>query len=300
MIEIQNIKNCSKEGIIDLLLDEKTHQFEIYLPKETVLFSSSSLDIANDYAVLAFSGQKLKNASDTFEYNYVSPSEHSSVCFKCEAKKIEKQLSFHASHDPLTGLHNRDIFDQEVRLAIHEMSDSDSDSQHALCHLSISQFTMINDTCGHRAGDKLLQRIGGILQQKIRAPSDAIARVGGDEFGILLRHCPLEAAERICEDITTEVSTQKFEYEDRSFDINIGIGIVPITSKTTDLGELNSYANTACDKAKAQGKNRVTGTHVRVSGQRRVRHAYGRCAERLAGWRCGDDGEPDGVQARGL
>lgn len=174
---------------------------------------------------------------------------------RTEAKRIEKQLSFHASHDPLTGLHNRDIFDQEVRLAIHEMSESDS--QHALCHLSISQFTMINDTCGHRAGDKLLQRIASILQQKVRAPSDAVARVGGDEFGILLRHCPMEAAERICEEIANEFSSQKFEYEDRTFDINVGIGIVPITSETTDLGELNSYASTACNKAKERGKNRV-------------------------------------------
>ena len=174
---------------------------------------------------------------------------------RTEAKKIEKQLSFHASHDPLTGLHNREIFDQEVRLAIHEMEGSDS--QHALCHLSISQFNMVNETSGHRAGDKMLQQIAGVLKQKVRAPSDAVARIGGDEFGILLRHCPMEAAQRICEVIASELSSQKFEHGDLSFDINVGIGIVSITNETTNLGELISAASAACNKAKERGKNRV-------------------------------------------
>ena len=174
---------------------------------------------------------------------------------RTEAKRIEKQLSFHASHDPLTGLHNREIFDQEVRLAIHEVEDSDS--QHALCHLSLSQFNMINETCGHRAGDKLLQQVAAVLQQKVRAPSDAIARIGGDEFGILLRHCPMDAAQRICEVIAGEFTSHKFEHEDKSFDVNVGIGIVSITHETDKLAELISAASAACNKAKERGKNRV-------------------------------------------
>ncbi|MBT5293580.1 MAG: EAL domain-containing protein [Cellvibrionales bacterium] len=174
---------------------------------------------------------------------------------RTEAKRIEKQLSFHASHDPLTGLHNREIFDQEVRLAIHEVEGSDS--QHALCHLSLSQFNMINETCGHRAGDKLLQQVAAVLQQKVRAPSDAIARIGGDEFGILLRHCPMDAAQRICEVIAGEFTDHKFEHHDKSFDINVGIGIVSITNETDKLAELISAASAACNKAKERGKNRV-------------------------------------------
>lgn len=174
---------------------------------------------------------------------------------RTEAKQIEKQLSFHASHDPLTGLHNREIFDQEVRLAIHEMEDSDS--QHALCHLSLSQFDMINERSGHRAGDKVLQQVAAILKQKVRAPSDAVARIGGDEFGILLRHCPMEAAQRICEVIAGEFTNQKFDYGDVNFELNVGIGIVSITNETNNLADLISAASAACNKAKERGKNRV-------------------------------------------
>ncbi len=174
---------------------------------------------------------------------------------RTEAKQIEKQLSFHASHDPLTGLNNREVFDQEVRLAIEETAESDT--QHALCHLSLSQFAMINETCGHSAGDKLLQKIAAVLKQRVRAPSDAVARIGGDEFGILLRHCPIDAAERICEVIASEFADQKFVFDDKTFDINIGIGIVPINQETSDLSELISLASAACNKAKERGKNRV-------------------------------------------
>ncbi len=174
---------------------------------------------------------------------------------RTEVKRIEKQLSFHASHDPLTGLHNREVFDQEVRLAIHEMAESDS--QHALCHLSLSQFNIVNETCGHNAGDKLLQKVASVLKQKVRAPSDAVARIGGDEFGILLRHCSIDIANRICEVIASEFSNMTFEFDNKVFDINVGIGIVAINSDTTDLAELISSASAACNKAKERGKNRV-------------------------------------------
>ncbi|WP_299122327.1 hypothetical protein [uncultured Tenacibaculum sp.] len=93
MIQIQEIKNASKEDVINLLLEEKNQPFEIFVPKETMLYHSTNQDIANDYAVLAFSGQMLKNASDSFEYDYVSPSEHLSVCFTCVAKDFEELAS---------------------------------------------------------------------------------------------------------------------------------------------------------------------------------------------------------------
>ena len=174
---------------------------------------------------------------------------------RTEAKQMERQLSFHASHDPLTGLHNREMFDQEVRLAMHEAMASDA--EHALCHLDLVQFNMINDTCGHRAGDRLLQQVAGVLKNKVRAPSDAIARIGGDEFGILFRHCPMEAAQRVCEVISSELASQRFEHEEKMFDANVAIGIVPITKEMTDLGELVSAAGAACHKAKERGENRV-------------------------------------------
>lgn len=90
MIEIQDIKNHSVEDIIDLLLDEKVQPFKIYVPKSTVLFSSTNEDIANDYAMLAYAGQKLSDSSDNLDYEYISPNIHSSVCFTISTKNIEK------------------------------------------------------------------------------------------------------------------------------------------------------------------------------------------------------------------
>lgn len=174
---------------------------------------------------------------------------------KTEIKNIEKRLSFHASHDPLTGLHNRDIFDQEIRLALHEAENNGT--EHCLCHLSLSQFNIINETYGHRIGDKLLQKVARLLQKKVRAPSDVIARIGGDEFGILLRHCSIEAAERICEVIVTELGESKFEHNDKSFEINAGIGIVSMAGESPELSDVVSAAIAACNMAKERGKNKV-------------------------------------------
>ncbi len=172
-----------------------------------------------------------------------------------EVKNFEKQLSYHTKHDYLTGLFNRGIFDQEVRLAIHE-ADS-SDVEHCICQLSLSQFNIVNETSGHRAGDKLLQTVANLLQQKVRAPSDVVARIGGDEFGILLRHCSLETAQKICRSIVEEIDKTHFEFENNHFDINVGIGIVAIDGHIDNLGDAISAASAACSMAKGRGKNRV-------------------------------------------
>ncbi|MBR9805510.1 diguanylate cyclase, partial [bacterium] len=172
-----------------------------------------------------------------------------------EAQHLEQQLSFHANHDPVTGLQVRSMFDQELRLAIHECNQDDS--SHALCQLDILQFKMINDTCGRHAGDKLLQQIAQTLKDKVKAPSDMITRLGGDEFGFLLRHCPIESAQQICEIICQEISSQAFEWEGKRFEINVGIGIAPISSHSHELSDVVYAAGTACNMAKERGKNRV-------------------------------------------
>lgn len=89
MIEIQDIIDKNERDIIDLLLDEKEQPFEIYVPKSTVLFGSTSSDIADDYAMLAFAGQKLSEVAEEFDYNYVSPSDHESVLFEVTTKDIQ-------------------------------------------------------------------------------------------------------------------------------------------------------------------------------------------------------------------
>ena len=92
MIEIQNIRNATIDDVVNLLLEERTQLFEIHIPKSTKLFASLNEDIANDYAMLAFAGQKLNEVADEFLYNYISPSEHYSILFEIRTKDI-KQLA---------------------------------------------------------------------------------------------------------------------------------------------------------------------------------------------------------------
>ncbi len=90
MIEIQNVSNVTLDDLVNMLLDEKKQPFKIYVPKSTQLFASSHEDIANDYAMLAFAGQKLNEVADEFSYYYVSPSEHDSVLFEVKVKDIRR------------------------------------------------------------------------------------------------------------------------------------------------------------------------------------------------------------------
>ena len=90
MIEIQDINNATIDDLINLLLDEKVQPFEIYVPKSTQLFASTYEDVANDYAMLAFAGQKLNEVADDFSYHYVSPSEHESILFEVKTNDINR------------------------------------------------------------------------------------------------------------------------------------------------------------------------------------------------------------------
>jgi PAS domain S-box-containing protein len=106
-------------------------------------------------------------------------------------RELKKQLTYQASHDPLTGLVNRTRFEEDVREAIS--SCDESGIGHALCYMDLDQFKIVNDTCGHMAGDALLKQLSQILAKRVR-DSDVLARLGGDEFGLLLRNCDLENA----------------------------------------------------------------------------------------------------------
>lgn len=172
-----------------------------------------------------------------------------------EVETIEKRLSFHASHDLQTGLSNRDTFEHEVRLAINDSTSHGT--EHCLCYISLSQFDIVAESYGHKIGDQLLRQVATILQKKVRAPSDVIARIEGYEFGILLRHCTVEAAERICGLITTNFTSAEFRYDDKSFEISAGVGIVAVNGEIIEISSLLSAAIAACNTAKERGKNKT-------------------------------------------
>ena len=172
-----------------------------------------------------------------------------------ESRELNRRLSYHASHDLLTGLVNRREFESRVERALEEREGA-RESSYALCYLDIDQFKIINDTCGHSAGDALLGQVGALLKSKVRW-RDTLARLGGDEFGILLESCSLDEAMRTAEVLREAVRNFRFTWEDRVFRLGASIGVVPIAADNEDVASILSAADSACAAAKEGGRNRV-------------------------------------------
>ncbi len=130
------------------------------------------------------------------------------------------------------------------------------ETAYALCHIDVDQFKIINDTCGHSAGDALLGQVGALLKTKIRW-RDTLARLGGDEFGVLLESCELEEAMTMADQLRETINKYKFVWEERTFRLSCSIGVVPITGDSEDVATLLSTADSACAVAKELGRNRV-------------------------------------------
>jgi diguanylate cyclase (GGDEF)-like protein/PAS domain S-box-containing protein len=171
-----------------------------------------------------------------------------------ESRELNRRLSYHASHDVLTGLVNRREFEQRLERALK--SAKARETSYALCYLDLDQFKIVNDTCGHGAGDALLGQVGQLLKSKIRW-RDTLSRLGGDEFAVLLEACSLDEALRSAEGLRESVRNYKFIWEDRNFRLGASVGVVPITSESEDVASLISAADSACQAAKEQGRNRV-------------------------------------------
>jgi diguanylate cyclase (GGDEF)-like protein/PAS domain S-box-containing protein len=171
-----------------------------------------------------------------------------------EARELNRRLSYHASHDLLTGLVNRREFESRLERALK--SAKAREASYALCYLDIDQFKIVNDTCGHSAGDALLGQVGALLKSKVRW-RDTLSRLGGDEFGILLESCSLDEAMRTAEILREAVSNFRFTWEDRLFRLGASVGVVPITADNEDVASIISAADSACRAAKEGGRNRV-------------------------------------------
>jgi diguanylate cyclase (GGDEF)-like protein/PAS domain S-box-containing protein len=171
-----------------------------------------------------------------------------------ESRELNRRLSYHTSHDVLTGLVNRREFEQRLERALK--SARAKETSYALCYLDLDQFKIVNDTCGHAAGDALLGQVGALLKSRVRW-RDTLGRLGGDEFGVLLESCPLEEALRTAETLREAVRNFRFTFEDRNFRLGVSVGVVPITAENEDVATILSAADSACMAAKEAGRNRV-------------------------------------------
>ncbi|BBP60757.1 EAL domain-containing protein [Pseudomonas sp. St316] len=168
-------------------------------------------------------------------------------------------LSWQATHDALTGLANRREFEYRLEQALYNLTRQIG--RHALMFLDLDQFKLVNDTCGHAAGDELLRHICALLQSGLRE-NDTLARLGGDEFGILLENCSPEAAEKIAEVLRQTVQNLHFVWKGRPFVTTVSIGLVHIAQTPTTLEASLRAADMACYMAKEKGRNRVQVYHA--------------------------------------
>ena len=171
-----------------------------------------------------------------------------------EAKRLSSELSYQASHDALTGLANRRVFDR----ALNDANDrcAEKGRPFALCLLDLDQFKVVNDTCGHAAGDGLLQQVSELLIDTVRS-NDLVVRLGGDEFAVLLFDCSTSKAGQVAEKIRAAIEDLVFTWEGSTFRIGVSIGVVAITESLSDTSEIMRTADSACFAAKDAGRNQV-------------------------------------------
>jgi diguanylate cyclase (GGDEF)-like protein/PAS domain S-box-containing protein len=171
-----------------------------------------------------------------------------------ERRALQTALQQHASHDDLTGLANRREFQQRLRALVDSLQ-TDS-GPHALVYVDLDQFKVVNDTCGHLAGDALLRQLGTRLKCLVKQ-RDVLARLGGDEFGLLLHDVPIEEATQLAESLCQTVAEYRFVWGARSFEVTASAGLCVINSDTRSAEEALSAADAACYVAKDEGRNRV-------------------------------------------
>jgi diguanylate cyclase (GGDEF)-like protein/PAS domain S-box-containing protein len=182
-----------------------------------------------------------------------------------ELRGLTRQMTYQASHDALTGLANRREFERRLQEAME--SAQAGDVAHALCYLDLDRFKVVNDTCGHTAGDNMLREVASLLKEAVR-DSDTVGRIGGDEFALLLVGCPLEKARQIADDVVRSVSDFRFVWKDKIFNIGVSIGLVEIGRAGGAIEDILNSADSACYVAKKQG-----GLHVHVYSAREEANA---------------------------
>lgn len=172
-----------------------------------------------------------------------------------ERRKLVQRLAWQAERDHLTGLYNRR--EMEIRMAAALYAVKEQKRPFIFCYMDLDQFKLVNDTCGHRAGDALLQRLSAILMARVQSTQHHLARLGGDEFGILFSDISLPDAITIVQGIRDEVVRFRFQWEGQVFRLGVSFGVTQIQPGMQDIGQILSQADTACYHAKAQGGNAI-------------------------------------------
>ena len=171
-----------------------------------------------------------------------------------EARELASHLSWQASHDALTELVNRREFENVLGGLLH--SAKARNVTHALLYVDLDQFKIVNDSCGHQAGDELLKRLSAMLLARMRR-SDTLARLGGDEFGVLLEGCGIGQATAIAQQLLDAIRMFRFTWAGRLFSVSASIGAIEVNGQSESLEQVMAGADTACFMAKDKGRNQI-------------------------------------------
>ncbi len=180
-----------------------------------------------------------------------------------------RQLTWQATHDPLTQLVNRHEFEYQLEHALH--SAQGYGQEHVMLYMDLDRFKIVNDTSGHVAGDELLRQVSQLFKSNIRK-TDILARLGGDEFAVLLYNCPPKQGLDVAELLLQSIQGFRFGWQDKTFSIGVSIGLVAINPKTASTSAVLSAADIACYAAKNKGRNRV---QVYQAGDRELIKQHG-------------------------
>ncbi len=259
----KSLLGCSEASAKGLLLEEvfgivhETTREKVQNPIEQALQSNRTVNLAKHTVLINQNNQEIAIQDSAAPiHNRDGQIIGGVMVFRdvTQNREFSRQLSWQATHDALTGLVNRQEFERQVEQALCLAK---LDSQvHALCYLDLDHFKIVNDTCGHVAGDELLRQITVLLQEKIRK-TDTLARLGGDEFGVLLNQCTLEQALLVANELLSCVSEFRFVWQQQVFSIGASIGLVSIDTNSESVAEIIGRADAACYSAKNRGRNRV-------------------------------------------
>ena len=169
-------------------------------------------------------------------------------------KLADLQLTRQATHDGLTGLLNREAFAASVDGAFKSMRSKGQ--PFAVCQIDLDQFNLVNNTCGHTAGDTLLQWVASLLREEVRE-TDVLARLAGDVFGLVLGDAPVDEARRVVESVYERLQHFQFTWADKTFSIGASIGLVPVESGDWSVNDVLRAADHACAMAKKGGRNQI-------------------------------------------
>ena len=242
-----------REPLLDVILDEDRQRFTDFLFRfaagDTVEPRIEVSCMASDGSSrrIDFFPSAVRNADNELQYIVLLANDVT------ESRAMTQQLEYHASFDELTGLLNRRAYHQRLQIVTQTPR---AKGKAYLMFLDLDQFKVVNDTCGHGAGDELLRKVADIISSCVRE-DDTVARLGGDEFALILSGCSEEVALRCADRVRQSVQDFEFYWESDVFRVGVSIGVVPIDDATIDVDELQQIADAACYAAKEAGRNRV-------------------------------------------